>query len=120
MPRLPKKLSANTPQANWCNEVVDYLRSLTPMQSNSSRVQHTPFGTIHTADNKTWGKTGSFAIRGEYSPTTNYVLNDVTVISYGLNQGTFVCIAATSYGVAPYTGGGNWMQLPGGLLGQWF
>lgn len=57
--------------------------------------------------------------RGEYDPTATYVLNDLVVISMGINQGTFVCITQTVSGVPPYTGGGDWQQLPGGVLGQW-
>lgn len=59
-------------------------------------------------------------LRGEYDPTATYVLNDMVVISLGINQGTFVCISVSSVtATAPYTGGQNWIQLPGGLLGQW-
>jgi hypothetical protein len=47
-----------------------------------------------------------------------YAVQDEVIISLGDNQGTFVCIQPVS-GVAPYTGAGYWVQLPGGLLGQW-
>lgn len=60
-------------------------------------------------------------LRGEYDPAATYSLNDVVVISMGINQGTFVGISnSIPVGTAPYTGGGVWMQLPGSLLGAWF
>ena len=65
------------------------------------------------------GGSGFFTVRGEYDPAATYALYEVVVISTGMNQGTFVCIAEGTTGIAPYTGGGYWMQLPGGLLGQW-
>ena len=72
------------------------------------------------------GKAGGLNVRGEWDGTqtgavyaTQYSLNDVVVISLGINQGTFVWIGDTPGNSPPYTGGQNWMQLPGGLLGQW-
>ena len=72
--------------------------------------------------------TAGLKLRGEWDPDGHYSLNDVTVISLGINQGTFVYISPTSSTgmaganptTAPYTGGQNWMELPGGALGQWF
>jgi hypothetical protein len=64
--------------------------------------------------------TQGMVFRGEYSPTLSYSINDTVVISTGLNQGTYVAIGYPPTGTAPYTGGTNWIQLPGGLLGQWF
>lgn len=63
---------------------------------------------------------GGLNNRGEYDPTSTYALNDLVVISMGINQGTFVCITPIVSGVPPYTGGGDWQQLPGGVLGVWF
>lgn len=65
--------------------------------------------------------TSASQFRGEYDPNATYNLNDEVVISAGINQGTFILItSAATTGVPPYTGGGIWMQKPGGLLGQWF
>jgi len=94
-----------------------------------SDVQMGPLGWVATIDltNAGVGNGGSgggsgsgLIMRGEYSPTATYQLNDITVISSGINQGTFACIISGGIsGIAPYTGGGNWIQLPGGLLGAW-
>jgi hypothetical protein len=62
---------------------------------------------------------GTLNLRGEYDPDADYKLHDMVVISTGLSQGTFVALQDVS-GIAPTTGAPNWMQLPGGLLGQWF
>lgn len=77
------------------------------------------------ATNPATNAAGTF--RGEFDPTAVYNLQDITIISLGANQGTFVYInSAASTGstgsnptLPPYTGGGQWAQLPGGLLGQW-
>lgn len=63
---------------------------------------------------------GGLNLRGEYDPTAVYNVSDMVVISTGINQGTFVCLASGVTGTPPYTGGVNWLQLPGGLLGQWY
>ena len=57
---------------------------------------------------------------GEYDPSATYNLNDVAVISLGINQGTFIVIVPTVTGIPPYNGAPNWAQLPGGVLGVWF
>lgn len=61
------------------------------------------------------------SFKGEYDPTATYNLGNITIISLGLNQGTFVCVSSSPIsGISPTTGSPNWVQLPGGLLGQWF
>lgn len=46
---LPRKLDAHHPQAAEWNRMVDWLRSLAPMQGPNVLTQHTPFGIIRKA-----------------------------------------------------------------------
>ncbi len=46
MSRLPHKLSANTPQAVLINQIIDYLASLTPKDSDTVKVNHGLFGVL--------------------------------------------------------------------------
>ena len=117
----PVKPDGDTPFALFVKWIWDLLANgKFPIRGvGGIKVQYTEGYYQISGGSGAAGAAGSFAIRGEYSPSVTYKLYDVTVISSGINQGTFVCIAPTAYNVAPYTGGGYWMQLPGGLLGVW-
>ena len=122
MPRLPHRLSANTPQAVCINQIIDYLASLTPKGSGTVRITHGPFGAVYESNPGSPGGVGTtkFNITGEYDPGRTYKTLDVTGISTGPNAGTYVYIAvASSSGHAPYVGGGWWWQLPQGILGTY-
>ena len=62
---------------------------------------------------------------GEYSGTTDtaggYSLGNIVVVSTGDNQGTYTYVntAPSSGAASPWTGGGYWVQYPGGLYSQW-
>ena len=61
---------------------------------------------------------GGMNFRGEFDPTTSYVVQDVAIVSSGSNSGTYICILAST-GNNPWAGGGYWVQLPQGQLGLW-
>jgi hypothetical protein len=72
------------------------------------------------------GGGGGLNLRGEWDATqsggayvTTYSVNDLVVISLGINSGTFVWIGTAPGNSPPWTGSQNWMQLPGSLLGTW-
>jgi hypothetical protein len=121
MPRLPHKLSATTPQAVLINQIIDYLASITPKDSETVRVKHGPFGVVYEANPGSGGSgTFKFNITGEYDPARLYKLLDCAIISTGPNAGTYVYISnVASSGQAPYVGGGWWAQFPMGPSGMW-
>ena len=112
--------SGNGPVSDFYNRILNRLTELQFYDTATVRVEQTTRGTRFHAKAVASQSSGSVSIRGEYDPSATYNLNDFVVISMGINQGTFVCINGPVTGVAPYTGGGNWMTLPGGLLGTWF
>ena len=118
--KWPAKLTGGHSLVPWLNQLLESAKSCQINPGVGYRINSQSLsGTVLGIGGAPPGAAGSFAIRGEYSPTVVYKLYDVAIISSGINQGTFVCIAPTAYNVAPYTGGGYWMQLPGGLLGAW-
>ena len=109
MLRLPHKLSANTPQAVLINQIIDYLASLTPKDSDTVKVNHGLFGVlfkIETLATKT--ALSRFNITGEYDPGKTYKTLDCAIISN-----------VSASGHALYIGRGWWMQSPMGQLGTW-
>jgi hypothetical protein len=85
--------------------------------------------TAGTNATSVWAKIsggGGLNLRGEWDATqsggayvTTYSVNDLVVISLGINSGTFVWIGTAPGNSPPWTGAQNWLQLPGGILGQW-
>ena len=115
--KLPNKLSANTPESVLINQLIDYLKSLTPARSNTAQISHTPFGVIHRASSPSSSSSTGLNWQGEYDPTITYNIGDVVIISMGANAGTYVC-NTSCLGQSPWLGGGYWIQWPGGN-GNW-
>jgi hypothetical protein len=109
--RLPNRLNGDSPVANSVNQIIDYLRSLTPRNSATSRVTHTHNGVIHEPIIPPI-KAGGGQFRGEYSATVSYSPQQTVVISTGSNAGTYICVAAST-GNNPWAGGGYWVQISG-------
>ena len=133
--RWPTQVRGNTTKAagaaSWLNRLLDACKMGTIVNvvvtGGSGKMVQRPEGTTIIIDPKVVGGGGGLNLRGEWDATqsggvyvTTYSINDVVVISLGINQGSFVWIGTASGNSPPYTGGQNWMQLPGGALGQWF
>ena len=52
MPRLPKKLTRGDKFSTEWNAMVDYLASLRPVQSSTTRTTHTLHGVIREAEKR--------------------------------------------------------------------
>ena len=51
--RLPRKLISQTHEAQTVNEIIDYLRSLTPARTDGNLLKHTPHGMFYEAPKQT-------------------------------------------------------------------
>lgn len=100
MPRLPRKLSATTPMANSINEIIDYMASLTPRASSTSRVSHTPLGVLHTANLPKTANGGGGGYMGNYDNSKSYSSGQTVRVVTPTTIGG-VSVAAGLYGVPP-------------------
>ncbi len=113
--------SGDGPESDFINRVLEQIKKeLQFYDSQTITWEQTTRGTRAHVRNVRPGSTGTDGInpRGEWDPTDNYVKNDLVVISMGANQGTYLALQSVTV-ILPTTGAPNWLQLPGGLLGQW-
>jgi hypothetical protein len=119
---LPDRLSADSPLATTVNQIIDYLRSLTPRNSATASVSHTPDGVFISAAPPKGGGTSVGHIRGEYISSGVYLTDDIVVVASGANAGTYACVQDNPGSAnPPWAGGGFWIKLSGNFnaLGQW-
>lgn len=127
-PRLPKfhEGSRQRPQRDADANAQAWKRNRAAVQSNQglviavNRIQKQVATMRRRIVGGGGGSSGTIAFRGEYDPAASYKLLEVVVISLGSSSGTYVCInQAGATGIAPFTGGNTWAQLPQGQLGAW-
>jgi hypothetical protein len=101
--RLPNRLNGDSPVAVTVNQIIDYLRSLTPQSSATVRITHTPHGVYHEAALPQFSKAvGGYM--GEYDQTKSYSAGQTFKISAPLTitiGATAYVIVAGLYGVRP-------------------
>jgi hypothetical protein len=80
---MPDRLSADSPLATTVNQIIDYLRSLTPRNAATASVSHTPNGVfISTAPPAPAGKSGwRFAKPIKYDHTKSYAFQEIVYVA---------------------------------------
>lgn len=123
--REPPDPEGGDPIAVWCRQFKAYVMRMRLVSVKGGKMIPDAGGGYHLVIPQAKpqaaaasGGSSSINVRGEWDPAAAYALFDFVVISMGLNQGTYVAML-TNTGVNPTTGAPNWLQLPGGLLGQW-
>jgi len=112
--RLPNKLVTDSPVATTVNQIIDYIRSLTPRNSATSGVMHTPNGTFQLPAPQVASKAAPAATaqpwqRGVWSatPSSPYMTNDMVFLGSGTSSGTYMSLIDGNTN-SPDTGIGWW------------
>ncbi len=124
--KLPNRQSESGQFADlkrWMNQAIEYMQSITLVQSATTRVTRTRTGTfVETRKSKTDTSEARLPWRGDWSAEASYTAGDVVFVRVGDASGTYLCTtshAAGAAGSAPSLGN-YWAIFPwGNTIGEW-